>query len=262
MVKRATLFVFLLAVITVLGFSQSANAQDYEVEIWPVDPPVIFGYWGGWFQFNAVMVNHTNEPAWVDAWAMVKFPNGLYWGPINGGSFYIGAEDTLICWQVDQRIPGCLDRGVYEYWVVVGDYQFNQEPIAVDSSYLNFSFVYLGKSKEYDCGDADFRWRTCFETNEEIVASDFEMNQNFPNPFNAQTTIEYTTPKAGDVRLDIYDILGRKVRTLVDGFNTVGPHQVLWDGLNNNGNPVATGVYFYRLVGDEFATTKRMTLVK
>ena len=102
----------------------------------------------------------------------------------------------------------------------------------------------------------------CFAEDRAIPFKPYAVNQNFPNPFNIHTAINYTLNSPGHVRLDIYDMLGRKVRTLVDEFNNVGPHQVIWNGINSNGETVSTGIYFYRLSGDDFAETKRMTLIK
>jgi hypothetical protein len=90
----------------------------------------------------------------------------------------------------------------------------------------------------------------------------FELNQNFPNPFNANTQIRFAVPKASHVRLEVFDILGRKVKTLVNENLTAGYKQVIWDGTNESGDDVASGVYFYRIKSVDFATTKKMVLLK
>jgi hypothetical protein len=85
----------------------------------------------------------------------------------------------------------------------------------------------------------------------------------FPNPFNPYTTIRFDLATRTSVRLEVYDVNGRRVRTLVGGESyNEGRHHVLWDGRNDSGNPTASGVYFYRLATDGFVATKRMTLVK
>lgn len=86
--------------------------------------------------------------------------------------------------------------------------------------------------------------------------------QNVPNPFNPVTTISYSLPAAQDMTLSIYDAQGRLVRTLVSGAGEPGPHEVAWDGRDNNGTAVGTGVYFYRLVSGTFAESKKMVLLK
>ncbi len=73
------------------------------------------------------------------------------------------------------------------------------------------------------------------------------LHPNFPNPFNPRTTIKYELPEAKQVRLIIYDILGRQVRALQQGRAAAGMYMVEWDGTNEWGVPVAAGIYFYRL---------------
>jgi len=90
----------------------------------------------------------------------------------------------------------------------------------------------------------------------------FSLSQNYPNPFNPATSIEYTIPVRSHVRLSIFNILGREVTTLVDGERPAGAYVVEWDGRNQGGNSVATGVYFYRLVAEDFVETKKMILLK
>jgi hypothetical protein len=85
---------------------------------------------------------------------------------------------------------------------------------------------------------------------------------NYPNPFNPSTTIAFELPRAMDVRLSVYDIRGRLVRSLLDESLAAGANEVLWDGNNNSGGPVASGMYLYRLETPEGARTGRMTLSK
>jgi hypothetical protein len=80
---------------------------------------------------------------------------------------------------------------------------------------------------------------------------------NYPNPFNTSTSIQYNLPHASAVTLDIYNILGRKVRTFYNGYQPAGSHSVIWDA-----DDLSSGVYFYRLTAGENIMTKRMTLIK
>ena len=88
------------------------------------------------------------------------------------------------------------------------------------------------------------------------------LGQNRPNPFNPETTIRYTLAERANVQLTVYDVAGRKVRTLVDESRAAGPHEAFWDGRSDNGQSVATGVYFYRLVTGNFSQTRKMVLLK
>jgi VWFA-related protein len=90
----------------------------------------------------------------------------------------------------------------------------------------------------------------------------FTLFQNMPNPFNPETQISYYLPRDCQVELTIYDVLGRKVRTLFEGYDYTGTHTVTWDGRADNGSQLGSGIYFYRLRADLFDQTKKMVLMK
>jgi hypothetical protein len=100
------------------------------------------------------------------------------------------------------------------------------------------------------------------ETGDRDRPSEFDLSQNYPNPFNPSTKIEFTLAKSGFVTLQIYDILGRKVRTLVSEELSSGYKSVIWDGKNDDGEAVASGVYFYQLKVGDFSEPKKMLLLK
>ena len=85
---------------------------------------------------------------------------------------------------------------------------------------------------------------------------------NSPNPFNLRTTIFYSLASEGKVELTIYNIRGQKVRTLVEDYQSAGHKSIVWDGTNDGGQPVSSGVYFFRLKTGQFSQTKKMTLLK
>ena len=90
-----------------------------------------------------------------------------------------------------------------------------------------------------------------------------QLYQNYPNPFNPQTTIRFDLPKAGHATLEIYNMHGQVVQTLVQGAQHAGVHAVVWDGRDQNGEAASSGVYLYRLVVDDnFIETKRMILLR
>ena len=90
-----------------------------------------------------------------------------------------------------------------------------------------------------------------------------ELNQNIPNPFNPTTTIKYEIKTAGPVSLKIYNVAGQLVKTLVDGQRNAGQiYAAQWNGLNDAGQSVSSGVYFYKLVSTNFTQTKKMVLLK
>jgi len=90
----------------------------------------------------------------------------------------------------------------------------------------------------------------------------FDLAQNYPNPFNPSTTIRYEVAKTVHVRLKIYDVAGRLVRTLVDDKRKPDRYKAVWNGRNERGLNVATGVYFYRLEAGSYVKTRKMMLLK
>ena len=85
---------------------------------------------------------------------------------------------------------------------------------------------------------------------------------NYPNPFNPQTTIRFTLPEAMPITLTVYDVMGRQIRTLVQGTVEAGQHEVMWDGRSATGQAVPSGTYFYRVDAGGFSQTMQMTLLK
>jgi hypothetical protein len=100
------------------------------------------------------------------------------------------------------------------------------------------------------------------EPGQGTVPEVFALSQNYPNPFNPSTKIGFDLPKPSFVSLDIYDVLGRKVSTLINEHLMAGSKQVQWNGRDNTGAEVASGVYFYRLQTGDHVEVKKMVLLK
>jgi hypothetical protein len=92
--------------------------------------------------------------------------------------------------------------------------------------------------------------------------TDMAVLPNYPNPFNPGTTIRFSLPEAREVRVAVYDVEGRLVRSLINGLKPAGINQVPWDGIDNEGSPVASGIYFVRLTGAGQLATRKIVLVK
>jgi hypothetical protein len=99
-----------------------------------------------------------------------------------------------------------------------------------------------------------------YDTVIEIVRS--ELIGNFPNPFNPETVIRFALKTDDDVLIEIFNIKGQLINTLVNGFMREGYHQVIWNGRDESGNPVGSGIYFYRLIAGEYVSIRRMVLMK
>nr|MBC8179611.1 T9SS type A sorting domain-containing protein [candidate division KSB1 bacterium] len=94
------------------------------------------------------------------------------------------------------------------------------------------------------------------------IPKKFVLCQNYPNPFNPITRIKYGLPNAAQVKISIYNLLGQYVRTLTEGMKESGYHEIIWDGKNEAGQLVSSGLYFYRIKANAFVETKKLLLVR
>jgi len=110
----------------------------------------------------------------------------------------------------------------------------------------------------------------CYEYGAPIYAVDEEIPEensitlmkNFPNPFRDETTISFYLPYSQKATVEIYNIKGQKVKTLVNEKQTTGEHQIIWDGRDSLGKPVSSGIYFYKMKSGRYTSTKKMILMK
>ncbi len=96
-----------------------------------------------------------------------------------------------------------------------------------------------------------------------VIPTEFALGQNYPNPFNPSTTIRFDLPKESPVTLEIYNVLGVRVRSLLAGEAlSAGTHSMVWDGRDENGITMPSGVYLYRISAGDFQASRKMTMVK
>lgn len=100
------------------------------------------------------------------------------------------------------------------------------------------------------------------DDNVSALPMSFNLNQNYPNPFNTRTEIGFYLAERSEVTFDIYNIVGQKIKTLKNGMFEAGSHTVIWDGTNDTGDIVSSGVYFYRLTAGDNNQTKKMVMLK
>ena len=94
------------------------------------------------------------------------------------------------------------------------------------------------------------------------IPTNFKLKQNYPNPFNPETHITYQLPEDSHVELKIYNTLGQEITTLLNEDKPAGYYTVLWDGRNNNGKQVVSGIYLYKIKAGDFVCTKKMILLR
>jgi hypothetical protein len=108
-------------------------------------------------------------------------------------------------------------------------------------------------------------YRLVYDANQEHITGipkTYQLSQNYPNPFNPETMIRYDLPDPGYVNITVYNILGQKVKTLVEEYQEAGHKSVNWDGKDGEGREVASGIYFYKIKATGFEKTKKMVLLK
>jgi len=98
--------------------------------------------------------------------------------------------------------------------------------------------------------------------NESLIPKSFALNQNYPNPFNPITYIQYSVPQFDFVTIEIININGQKIKTIVQSSHQPGNYEIMWDGTNHYGISVPSGIYFYKLDADEFISVKKLVLLK
>jgi len=95
-----------------------------------------------------------------------------------------------------------------------------------------------------------------------LLPSSFKLHQNYPNPFNPITTIRYDIPKLSEVSIVVHDLMGKQVATLLNGMKPAGYHNIIWDGSNQLGDNVSSGMYVYSIHTEEYYFSKKMIYIK
>ena len=200
------------------------------------------------------------------------------WEPFN---FWLLSKTSYSYSTVTQGIKFIYDTTIsqnddYYYWISndydnYKNYDGGKDTCIDPKSLLNPEVKYLFYIYLYDIKDNftyDSVWiiykTTKVEDEESLSAkpAEFFLSQNYPNPFNANTIIEFAIPKNSKVNLSIYNILGQKITTLLDEVKDPGFYKIIWNGNDQEGHVVATGVYFYKLQTDEFIESKKMILLR
>ncbi len=142
-------------------------------------------------------------------------------------------------------------------------------PLTEDLTYTNTALMTAG-TDGFPLGDLNWypdkkaQWLTAVESQDvdEMAPRDFDLCQNYPNPFNPTTTIAFSLKKGGHVSLAVYNLLGQKVKTLLDEKMIAGIHHATWDGTDEVGKHMASGIYYYRVETESHKAMKKMLLMK
>ena len=139
----------------------------------------------------------------------------------------------------------------------------NDEMVYIIDSLINYGEPVPEGWIDPSTPDADFLGTLDVGEDEPVnLPSGFTLGQNYPNPFNPRTTIMYGLATASRVKIVVHNLLGQPVKTLFEGEQTAGNYSVVWDGSDEYGEPVSSGIYFYRMTAGTFIETKKMLLIK
>jgi hypothetical protein len=213
----------------------------------PDNPPVVVNP-GGSFTYTGQLSNNTAVSVPVDAWVMLDVPGYGIFGPIKRyDNIALNANQTISIDGIIQNVPYYAPYGDYDYLSYCGAYPNFIE----DSASFGFSVV-------APAGRGPNEWILSgwFDTGNEVPGRTALLN-NCPDPFNAVTTISFDLQRPGNVRLEVYNLMGQRVATLVDGRIGAGQHEVRWDA-----SPYSSGIYFYRLTTSDGTFARRMALLK
>jgi len=209
---------------------------------------------------------------------IVPLITGSPLGPFDGLSYYsfggcpiINAFDVL-----EETGPGeyALIYPAFNsmpYYAGIYSDQLNSASQPMRTVWVGHSFMYIRDAVEGTLARNQFLAKTFefFENGVNVDITDTELlkayslAQNFPNPFNPSTRIQFGLPKKGHVSLKIYNVAGQLVKTMQDGVMDAGHHELTWDGSNNLGKSVASGVYFYRInAGSDYENVRKMVLLR
>lgn len=193
-------------------------------------------------------------------------PEPVEVNPPRNLSASIQGLNVFLTWQIpDNMEPDSL----LSYRIFRNGNIINTEPVT-DTNYtdkeLDPSEIYiyhlttLYGEKESEPSDSV---KVSFTANEQIPDTPVTfLEKNYPNPFNPETTISFSLAEPGDVTIEIYNLRGQKVKTILNQYLDKGHHQIVWNGKNESNIPVGSGLYLYRMQVQDYAQTRRMILIK
>ena len=214
----------------------------------------------GWDTYVPSLVDFTNWS--LDLWVLKSEDGGNTWShPVNvtntAGDFSDGAYNGPE--EMYPHTPAFSDSDNVYFMYQMPNWAWNE--IGDPSGPDHMNYVYVGFAGE----DIEFEFDDELDVSDNIqnMPSNFELTQNYPNPFNPSTTINFTVPtNLSDVKINVFDINGKLINTLVDASFTSGTYSVVWNGNDMSGNTVSAGIYMYNLTSGETSITNKMILIK
>ncbi len=193
--------------------------------------------------------NAESQLGFTATWHSKLFADAGGWNEIGGADYRFTLKDTATDW-------------TQYFWVITAPADAKAVSIRARSWHLWTGVSYWDDFSVNGVDNVVTGVRENISANNINVPSDYSLQQNYPNPFNPSTTIEYSLPVSGHVMLEVFNIVGQKVATVVDQTQNAGTWTARWNGKDDRGITVGTGLYFYRLSTNSFVSTKKMMLIK
>ena len=174
----------------------------------------------------------------------------LAWSPI---------EDDLLYYQLDRATNAMFTENVVQTFVTTNTH--TDDDIDTDIEYFYRVSGYVGYWTDYS-NTVSVIIESLDLDDDSAMHLDYKIHQNYPNPFNPVTILRYDLPEDAIVSITIYDMMGRQVKTLINGFQTSGYKTIQWNATNKQGQPVSAGLYLHTIQAGKFRQTKKMVLLK
>jgi len=223
----------------------------------------------GYSDVYLVKTNSAGTVEWTQTYGGAKDDRGYCVKATDDGGYIIAAtQEGTSTRQIDVYLVKTDPTGAVQWSQVYGGERSDYCRSIVRDQ--NKHFIALGYSYSFSIGGSDIYLlkvrgdmaTPVYERPSATLPEGFTLSQNYPNPFNASTRIEFATPRRSHVAVDVFNVLGERVVTLVDEIIPAGSWGTEWDGRNTNSQTVASGIYFYRVVTDFGQVTRKMVLLK
>ena len=216
-------------------------------------------------RIDTLVIGEAGDPIsgdWVDTPIELQFElidtfeiNWIDWTEAGTG------EDIFYTYETDNGAGVKYDAGNFKTVFLPWMYEA-VGTLDADSNYIPHDDAYALMENMLEWFGTDTGYAVSVGESFVEIPSGFALFQNYPNPFNPVTHIAYDLPGDSRVELSIYNLLGQKIRTLVNRDMSGGHHVAVWDGNDDLGSPVSTGIYFYRIRADDFKESRKMILLK
>jgi hypothetical protein len=238
---------------TAILFTTPVSAPDIIITLTPATTPIVIPAAGGSFDFDLLIENSGSSTVYYDVWFEADLPGGSVYGPIALHEDLTMPPLGTLSRSLNQTVPGNAPAGEYTFNSKIGNYP---NLVFVSDSFPFEKRAGHGSDSPY----TDWTltgWFGEATAAMSLLPDSWSLDQNYPNPFNLTTAIRYQLPALSFVNLSVYDVSGRKVTELINGWREAGVHKMTFNASN-----LASGIYFCRLQADQGSAMIKMVLIK